>query len=718
MDNTPRRPAFSPGMRKMLEHRQYQIRPDAPPVHAHPWGDVDRNIYGLTFNGVNILTLRVPAGIAPRLRAVSDGDYQSTPMIQQYELWTGEDAEVEAELFAPVEIWNMRPRRANGGEAILGQLGAPLMYGVNGAYLHDWDFLISWHGLPFRWESRTVERDEGGYRARFKVKLGKKPWLVLLRPHYYREHLGYSSHAPWRRRPNPKAVAGWCSWEAYRADVTQEHVEEASKALAPLRRYGLEYLQLDDGYQQTDVPMREGGSVPESWLTLNEKFPGGHPAIISAISGGGFTPGIWTNATLTNQAASKAADCCLKTPDGELLYGAWIQYILDCTPETLAEQVAPYYREFRQLGYRYVKSDSLRHLLFDGLQEAVRLGLMEPQDAQARQRAYMEAAREALGDDVYYLSCWGVLGPSIGVCDAMRVGTDASPSWCSVSMQLRETARWFFAQRVMFTVDPDHVCVRAEYRWVRMLLSLVSLTGGLYMISDRPESYDESRLELIRRTLPALSTHAAETGPVDYTTPANSISTRDLPADEASRLCSHIDDSSAPFSSLWATHFSKNGRVWTVFQRCAVIPMDPLELSLEALALDPGRTYYAFDFWAQRGEIVDGGALSLPGLELGDTTVLALTEIEEGRSALVGSSRHVSMDAVSVLSFGEEAPGVWALRVQGFEGLACTYAIYAPGGARLVTNDGCRAEIRGESDLTLVDVTFAGEDAVVMLSFS
>ena len=161
---------------------------------------------------------------------------------------------------------------------------------------------------------------------------------------------------------------------------------------------------------------------------------------------------------------------------------------MDCEPSTLARHVTPYYRALREQGYEYFKSDSLRHLIYDGQQEAVRLGLLDSETASARQSAYMRAAREGIGPDAYYLSCWGVLSQSIGVADAMRVAGDTNPNWCSYSMQLRESARWYFAQRVMFTLDPDVVCVRGQYEYVRMMLSLVSLMGGLYMISDKPET--------------------------------------------------------------------------------------------------------------------------------------------------------------------------------------------------------------------------------------
>ena len=409
--------------------------------------------------------------------------------------------------------------------------------------------------------------------------------------------------------------------------------------------------------------------------------------------------------------------CCLRDQKGDLICGDWIHYILDCLPETLAAHVTPYYRALREKGYAYFKSDSIRHLIYDGLQEAVRLGVLEPEDARERFRAYLEAARAGIGPDAYYLSCWGVLAQSIGVCDAMRVATDANPSWGAYSMQLRETARWFFAQRVLFTVDPDHVCARGEPAWVRMMLSLVCLSGGLLMISDKPQDYDENRLNLIRKTMPALAVRAAETGPVDYTTPACPRQSKTLPLDEAARRMAHIapDDDIAPFSSLWCIHFEENGRQWAVVERAAVVPLRDASIALEALSLDPARRYCAFDFWAQEASILEQGALPLHALSLGDAQVVALTDITDGAPRLVGSDRHVSADAVSVLRAGAEDGG-FALELSGFDGLTVRYTLYAPvRRAAVRSNEGCAAKIEPKDDWLVLSVSFHAPRAQILL---
>lgn len=711
---TPSEAMMPPTADENMRRREYPVQQVPPVGHARMWADARANTVSLTYNGVDIVTFQLPAGARPHPRAHSDGNMQSEPFIQQFTISCEAPAHAKLEFAAPVELRNMRARRAEAGEAILGQLGNPLIYGANAMYFVDWDLLVSLHGLSFKWLGSAVSHGADGWRAALELELGPRPLVVLIRPRYYGQHLGYRQHEPWKFKPDARPIAGWCSWEAYHSDVTEQDVRAAARAIAPLKRYGMEYMQLDDGYQQAQVPLQPGADVGKSWLNTNGKFPGGHQAITEAMRAGGFKPGIWTNATLTNREAADAGGYCVRRGDGSLLRGDWIQYVLDCAPDTLARQVTPYYRALRQQGYEYFKSDSLRHLLYDGQQEAVRLGLLDSETASARQSAYMRAAREGIGPDAYYLSCWGALSQSIGIADAMRIAGDTNPNWCSYSMQLRESARWYFAQRVLFTLDPDVVCVRGEYAHVRMMLSLVSLMGGLYMISDAPEAYGEAKLELIKRTLPPLATCAAETGPVDYTTPACIYASGD--AQEYCRDIGHIDDDSCPFASLWAFHIAHGGRRWCVVQRAAVVPLRARVVSGAALGLDPAREYYSYNFWAQRGARVSGDAIALPELALGDTTVLALTDITDGKPALVGSSRHVSMDAVSV---GQAYSGVdgFVLELSGFDGLEAEYAVFA--GAlrgKVRRQRGASANCVRDGELIRVKVRYEAPEALVVIS--
>jgi hypothetical protein len=114
---------------------------------------------------------------------------QSAPMIQQLyvELEIIETADVTFKLSE--EAVNMKPFRAQAKQAIVGQTGRPLLYGVNGLYDIKQNLLIAWFGADWSWEDAKInEEKDGDLSARIKVQLGPKAWLINIYPQYYRTH--------------------------------------------------------------------------------------------------------------------------------------------------------------------------------------------------------------------------------------------------------------------------------------------------------------------------------------------------------------------------------------------------------------------------------------------------------------------------------------------------------------------------------------------------
>lgn len=638
-----------------------------PAVHAlHKW-DPDTRTLSYEYNGTDILTVVVPGDGEVGFRHGSDGTMQSVAYVQQVYL------EVEEPVWATLtfrlgkDAVNMKPRRAGADEAILGQCGNVLLYGVNGLYDVGQDLLIDVNGSEWHWESGCFEEEENCRIARMRVKLSKKAVYINFRMHYYRAHLGYYYYEPWKRRPNTKSIAGWCSWEAYRRDIDIEKVRAISEFMEKkLKAYGLEYIQLDDGYQKMPLPYRPEGTMEEGWMTCEEaKFPGGHSSIVEAIRSHGFWPGIWTNANITNEEFPECHPESLIFHEGKPLKGEWIDYLYNCSEETLEKQVRPIFSSFAKEGYRYVKIDAIRHLLFDGLHEAVRLGIMTNEEASRKFRAYMEAGREGLGEDIFYLASWGEMHEVIGVADACRISMDANPTWAGVRMQMFESARWFHTQRILFVNDPDHVCVRTRLDWAKSVLSLISLSGGLYMLSDTEDAYTEEKLEAVRKTMPPLTTRTAETGPLSLDYPAYTwtklhgfavqsnekpVLAEEVNLQDAYHMAGNFPgmEKNHPFSTLWSFHLNHHGKSWCVAGRFATVPLPESEISLDKLGLDPMGEYHVFDFWDQTylGSIT--GSITGKALELGCCQILGFYRKEE-YPQLIGSSRHVSMDAVSVL---------------------------------------------------------------------
>lgn len=706
-----------------------------PNAHAlHKWNEETRTL-SYEYNGVDVLTAVIPGTGEPGYRHGSDGSMQSIAYVQQVYLETDDPIWVTLQFRLSKAAINIKPRRAAADEAVLGQCGNLLIYGVNGLYDANQDLLIDVNGGEWQWETPCFE-EEGEFRiARMRVRLSKKAIFINFRMHYYRKHLGYSYYEPWKRKPNPKSVTGWCSWEAYRREIDIEKIRSIADFMEKhLKPYGLEYIQVDDGYQKMPLPYRAQESMEEGWLTCEEaKFPDGHASIVEAIRSHEFSPAIWTNANITNEEFPKYHPDTLLFHDGKPLKGEWIDYLYNCTEETLREQVTPIFCSFAKEGYQYVKIDAIRHLLLDGLHEAVRLGILENEDASAKFRAYMEATREGLGEDIYYLASWGEMHEVIGVADACRISMDANPTWAGIRMQLFESARWFHTQRILFLNDPDHVCVRTRLDWAKSVLSLISLSGGLYMLSDTEDAYTEEKLAVIRKTMPPLTTMTAETGPLNLDYPAYTwtklhgfavqssekpVSAEEVNLEDAYNMAGNFPsmENNHPFSSLWSFHMRYHGKVWCVAGRFATIPLRESEIPLERLGLDPNEAYHVFDFWEQSYLGCISGSFHGKRLELGCCQIAAFYK-KEAYPQLIGSSRHVSMDAVSVLMETWENDCL-KLVLQCIPGTAETYTIALPDGfdSPVLSCKGAAAKM--EQKGAILSVTMEGKEQQAELTLT
>lgn len=722
----------------MNRDNKHPILEEPPVTHGLDRWNPETGTLSYEYNGRNIINICIQGTLTPGYRMTSDVCMQSYPMIQQIfvELETHETASVTFRLSG--DAVNMKPFRAKAEQAIIGQMCRPLMYGVNGLYDIQQDLFMAWFGADWLWvDMELIEADNSDLTARLEVGLGPKAWLINIYPQFYRTHLGYKNHKPWVWRPKLGPVAGWCSWEAFRRNVNRKAVGECCDFFEKkLKNYGLEYMQIDDGYEKTPVPHKADSPLYESWLeTDSEKFPDGHGGIVDLVKEKGFKPGIWTHSSIMNEDFARQHEyCILKDNKGDLLEGDWAKYIFDCNKENISRHVLPIYQGLREAGYDYVKVDALRHLLYDGLHEAVRQGVLTNDEAEARYRDYLQAIREGLGDEVFFLACWGTITQTAGIADACRIAQDSNPTWPGVRMQLVESARWYHTQRILFINDPDHICARTKIEWLKSLASLVSLSGGMYMLSDALNDYDDERIDIIRKSLPPLSTMTAETGPIDFNYPAytwtklhgffvvNNASptgTEEISIDDAMNMAGNYEtmDNDHPFSSLWAFHLVSNTEKWCVAARFATVPLRGSTINTEKLSLDPKQKYIAFDFWQQEFLGIIKGEINVKPLELGCCQIIGLRPIL-GRPQFIGSSRHVSMDAVSLKS------QMWhnrdlTLEIEGVPGSEEDYWIHIPEGFDLkkIESDNAEFAIFEENDILRIRLKFKKENNKLNLKF-
>ena len=708
---------------------------EPPIVQAEDNWDEKNRVLTYTYGALPIITMKIPGTCEVSYRHDSDGTLNSIPLVQQIYVMMPETTVADVIICLGSDTVNMRPRRAGREQAIIGQIGRGLLDGVNALYDIGQDCLLSWHGRNWKWKSERLEPEGNGKLiARLEVELGPSAWFLNFKPHLYRIHYGFKYHEPWRVRPELKSISGWCSWEAYRRNVSQQAIEQTAQFCAEhFKPYGMEYVQVDDGFQNMPLPADPAAPMPKAWLDIDKnKFPQGHTGIVKVISRRGMTPGIWTSVSIYNDEFPKyQSDCLVKDKDGKPILGDWIKYLIDCTPPTLAKHVRPVYEGLAQLGYKYFKTDVTRHLLFDGFHKAVIAGTMTSEQAEAKHRAYLEAARDGIGKDAFWLLSWGVMTEGAGVVDACRISMDTLPTWSGLRMQIMEFARWWHLQRILWQNDPDHICMRANREWVRSVISLVSLSGGLLMLSDSIDKYDSERVYMIQRCLPPLPAVAGEAGELDLEYTAFTwtkfhgfgvlndppYSAEDMDEQEARDMAgwSPTMDDNHPVGSLWAFHIDNGREQWCVVYRTAVSPLKESVVSLDALGLENGE-YLVFDFWPQKflGKITD--KIKLGPLPLGHCQVIALRRAKD-RPQLISSSRHVSQDAVSVIS-EDWRDGRLILELKGVPKTQETYWIHLPEGfaAASVEGQGLSARVskkikEGKGLVWGVEVSFEVQDS-------
>ncbi len=685
--------------------------PEPPIAHAYHHFDNETRTLIYTYNNRKVIQIQIPEeGGQVSFRHGSDGTIQSWPLLQQIYVILERPVKCKVTFQMSHDTINCRPNRARSEQSIVGQVGRPCLPGINGLYDINQDLLIGWHGCDWRWISERLAPDaDGNLVAQLEADLGPSVWAIEFRPQYYRTHLNYQYHKPWERRPNLKPIVGWCTWEAYRRDMSEKDIVDATRMFArKLRPYGMEYIQVDDGYEILPLPVNVNDTISQAWLETKDEFPSGHAGLVKKIKSYGMKAGIWSSSAIYNDEwadINKQYLICDK--DGTPLLGDWQKYILDCREESLDIHLRPYLEGMQKAGYEYFKIDAIRHLLYDGLHEAVLLGLMSNDEAEHRFRRFLEVGREGIGSDAYWLSSWGILMQMVGLCDACRISQDAMPNWSGMQMQLVESARWFFTQRILFQNDPDHVCVRAPFEWSRSVLSMVALTGGLFMLSDALHEYDNKRLNLIRKCIPPLTTTTAETGPLqaDFAaftwTKLHGFQVLDEKPFEAE----HMSDEDArniagrwptvndkhPFSSLWSLHLDTDVDRWTVMGRFATLPLTRSKVDMAALSLDPNTDYLVFDFWKEKYLGRVRGSINCSALKLGHCQIVALRPAKK-HPQFLSSTRHVSQDAISVK--GQKwGDGRLILDIEGVSGTTETYWIYAPKGFEVagVVGDGLAA---------------------------
>jgi alpha-galactosidase len=208
----------------------------------------------------------------------------------------------------------------------------------------------------------------------------------------------------------------WCSWYSLYKKIDEEKIRFILRSLDKLP---FDVIQIDDGWQ----------TVTGDW-TPNQKFPSGMSDLASKIHSTGRKAGLWLAPLVISEKSrlfKEHADWLLKDMVGKPVSSGYEwggkTYAIDATHPEAADWLANIIRTVRTWGYEYLKLD----FLYAGALPGKRF-LDLPREAAYRHA--LGIMRQAAGD-AYLLTCGAPILPSIGLCDAIRVGPDVARTWDS-----------------------------------------------------------------------------------------------------------------------------------------------------------------------------------------------------------------------------------------------------------------------------------------------
>ncbi len=489
-----------------------------------------------------------------------------------------DSVEVVGRIFGSEESFPCEADRRDRGLAVVRH-----SYGLShsllnrGVYDRNRDWLISVDHNPA--VRITPENDGPGGRA-YNIRTSGYEIIIRFRPRFYQKHRGLEYYEPWSYEVWPEPIVGWCSWFAFFQDITEEDIKKTADVMAAaLAPYGYEYLQIDDGFQ------RDHG-LPEYWLEPNDKFPGGLKHLADYIKSKGLKPGIWTNVAFNQQVfAEKNKEMFVLDNAGRVAKGNWIDISVDGSNAQAVDRIIrPVYRGLEDMGWEYFKVDALRHLRYEGYNSQPEYFRKKGVDRVEAYRKLVQAIREEIGLEHFMLGCWGIRPELIGIIDGCRIGTDGY-SFAGLS-------QYNSFNNVIWRNDPDHIELSPEEAYRSTMVT--SLTGSLFLLTDKPEVYLTDIADPAKRAAPVLFTYPGQVFDVD---PSRSQHLDRVDGEVSGSGPRIFDASRTPSVHLFLMEINKSFEKWMLLGRTGgkfeTIPF-------KELGLDADKEYYVFEFWSKK----------------------------------------------------------------------------------------------------------------------
>ena len=463
----------------------------------------------------------------------------------------------------------------------------------------------------------------------FKIDLTGREITLRFRPRFYQKHRGLKYFKPWTYTVWKKSVAGWCSWFAYFTEITEDRIKHTADILSQtLVPFGFEYLQIDDGYQQ------DPAGTPNTWLQPNNKFPSGLKSLSQYITTTGLKPGIWTYTSfLEKDFAQTHKEYFVLDKNNEPAYGNWIGYVLDgSNPDTIEDIIRPIYRGFKEMGWKYFKVDALRHLRYEGYNSYSDYFKKKSIDRVDIYRQVVSAIREEIGEESFMLGCWGIRPELTGIIDGCRIGTDG--------FGYGGLAQYNSFNNVVWRNDPDHIELSPKEAYRSSMVT--SLTGSLFMLTDKPEVYLSPLADAAKRSVPVLFTLPGQIYDVDPTRSAHIDRVDSEVSGSGPRV---FDADQAAVCDLFLLELNTSYENWAVLGRTSN-KTDCLDFI--DLGLSPEFEYLVFEFWSKEFLGIFTGSFTPTKINTKYNCQLLCIRKRKNHPQVIASNRHISCGALEM----------------------------------------------------------------------
>jgi alpha-galactosidase len=484
------------------------------------------------------------------------------------------------------------------------------------------DWVISVDNSYSSSDLKISPAETGVSANKFALNINGNEIVLRFRPHYYQKHRGLKYFEPWNYKVWDKPVVGWCSWFAYKSSVTEKDIKTTADVISEkMLPYGLEYLQIDDGYQQETAQ-------PDKWLVPNSKFPGGMNGLAAYISSKGLKPAIWTNVAFTNENYVEANKSMFVTDSkGEPVKGRWLGYAIDgSSQKALDNLIKPIYSGFKNMGWRYFKLDALRHLRYEGYNSNKDYFDRKKADRVEAFRNVVKTVRNEVGKDNFLMACWGIRPELIGLVDGCRIGNDG--------YGFETLTQYNSFNNIIWRNDPDHIELTEKEAYRSCMAT--SLTGSLFMLTDKPEIYRTAIIEPALRSIPVLFTLPGQIFDVD---PSSSDNIGHINSDLSGSGERASDANRTSPYDLFLLEINRPFENWLILgragERSSVI-------SFADLGLPPDKEYMVFEFWSKRLVGTFTGGFEMGRIDSKYNCQVFCIRERVAHPQLIATSRHIT----------------------------------------------------------------------------